>query len=292
MTQSSAIIAAPEAPLHRQAKNSSFHLAMLLLPREKRKALLTLYAVCRALDDAVDDAPAPQAAQSALGRWQQELEAVFRHGQPALPLAREFQLVHQRYHFDYADMQAMLAALQQDARGEMRCPTLQALERYCYGVASTVGLMSMRIFSCIESQAQPFAIALGHALQLTNILRDVITDARMNRIYLPIEMLGETFSPESILLNPQSIQHSCAALAQNARHYFAEADLLAQQLPPRLIAPALAMRDVYSLYWRKLEILHWLPPLIGKLPLTPQEKATLAARSSHYLLGKFKPVEL
>lgn len=292
MTHPSATAATPATNLHQQAKGSSFHVAMLLLQKDKRKALLTLYALCRALDDAVDDAPTPQAAHAALGQWQKELDSVFYNGTPISTLAREFQTVHRHYHFDYADMQAMMAALQRDAQGNMCCPTLSELEHYCYGVASAVGLMSMQIFGCSNAEARPFAIALGQALQLTNILRDVLTDARLNRIYLPMEILGEAITPEAIMDNPQSVQYACTALAQRARQFFMEADSLATYLPSRAIAPALAMRDVYAIYWRKLEARYWLAPSNGKLLLTPNEKAALTTRASGYLLGKFRPIEL
>ena len=292
MTFSSATDTAAATNPHMQAKNSSFHMAMLLLPKAKRKALLTLYAVCRALDDAVDDAPTPQAAQMALQQWNQELDAVFHYGTPTLSLTRDLQVIHQRYQFNYADMQSMLAALQCDAQERMLCPSLTELEHYCYGVASAVGLMSMQIFGCDNPQARPFAIALGHALQLTNILRDVLTDAALGRVYLPIEVLEAPITPAAILYNPPTIQPACAILAQRAKKYFLEADALATYLPTRAIAPALAMRDVYGLYWHKLQTLHWHSPATGKIPLTTTEKASLVARASSYLLGQFKPVEL
>lgn len=272
--------------LHAQAKDSSFNKAMLLLPRGKRKALLTLYALCRALDDAVDDAPTHEAAQANLAQWRSEMDAVFAGDTPSTQLAQEFMAVHQHYDFSKADMDAMLDALQRDAAGNVHHLSAAELEAYCYGVAGVVGLMSMRIFGCEQPEARPFAIALGHALQLTNILRDVLTDARIDRVYLPDAHL----TAQAVLATPPL--DLCATVGANAREYFVTADSLAVALPTRAIAPALAMRDVYATYWRKLHAQAWQPPQDGKIPLNKSEKAALATRASRYMLGRFKPVEL
>lgn len=266
-----AALAQPDLASH--ARGSSFHKAMLLLPRGKRKALLALYALCRKLDDAVDDAPDSAAAQANLACWQREMDAVFAGRTPADATAQAFATLHKEYDFRQEDMQAMLDALSLDAQGAMVHPAPARLEVYCHGVAGAVGLMAMRIFGCDQPEARPFAIALGHALQLTNILRDVAVDARMGRIYLPAGTLP-------------------AQLGTQARARFAEADALGMALPTRAIAPALAMRDVYALYWQKLEANGWRAPEDGKIPLTKSEKTHLATRASGYLLGRFRAVEL
>lgn len=283
--------ATQERQLHDAAQGSSFHAAMLLLPKGKRKALLTLYAVCRVLDDAVDDAPDHATARSALDGWQAEMDAVFADGLPVTALAQDFQEAHQHYGFHKDDMEAMLDALRMDAEGRMCRPPLALLERYCYGVASAVGLLSMRIFGDASDHARPFAIALGHALQRTNILRDVRRDAAMGRIYLPQEWLEQPLTPAQLQEDAAPV-HTACRLAEQAREYFLQADSHGQHLPPRAIAPALAMRDVYALYWRKLAQRNWESPADGRIPLSTAEKAHLASRAGHYMLGRFKPVDL
>lgn len=278
-----------EQRLHASASGSSFHAAMLLLPKRKRKALLALYALCRAQDDAVDDAPDAATALAALEDWQREMDCVFTEGMPVTPLAQEFQEAHQQYGFDPADMQAMLDALRMDAEGRMLRPTAAELEQYCYGVASAVGLMSMRIFGCEGEHARPFAIALGHALQRTNILRDVQRDAAIGRIYLPLDA---EITPELLQQDTTTAHAACIALAAEAREYFHHADAHGKHLSARAIAPALAMRDVYALYWRRLKQQDWHAPASGKIPLSKADKATLAARASSYMFGQFKPVDL
>lgn len=274
------------------ASASSFRRAMLLLPHERRVALHTLYALCRALDDAVDNASSPQQAQARLAAWQTELEAAFGSATPQSPLAQDFQHLHRHYRFDKADMDAMLAALQQDAQGHMLSPSMDALERYCYGVASTVGLMAIRIFGCEGNDARRFAIALGHALQLTNILRDVLRDAQIGRIYLPRAVTGKDVTPTRLLQSPEIVQLACSSLSHLARQRFEEADGYAAHLPPRTIAPALAMRDVYASYLRALAAMNWNPPRSGTIHLRYFEKVSLALRACGYLLGFYRPALL
>lgn len=271
---------------------SSFRRAMLLLSRDRRKALHTLYMLCRALDDAVDNAPSNQEAQERLAAWKKELETAFSSATPQWPLACAFQQLHRSYHFDKADMDAMLAAFELDARGDMVAPSMEVLERYCYGVAGAVGLMAMRIFGCKGENARSFAVALGHALQLTNILRDVIRDAQIGRIYLPREFIGENITPAQLSQLPGTTQNACAALAILARKRFEEADRHAARLPARAIAPALAMRDVYALYWHALERVGWHPPIQGNIRLNYSEKALLALRACGYLFGRYRAAPL
>lgn len=281
-----------DAALHSTARGSSFHMAMLLLPKHKRKALLTLYALCRVLDDTVDDAPDPVTAKAGLAQWETELQQVFHAQKASTPLTQDFLHAHQRYGFMWEDMQAMLAALHADAEGQMLRPSRALLTRYCYGVASAVGLMSMRIFGCDNAHARPFAIALGHALQLTNILRDVQTDATIGRIYLPQDVLPADITVAQLCTDTTAALPACAALAQQAQAYFIEADSHGIHLPPRAIAPALAMRDVYAAYWRHLQAQQWRAPEQGRIRLSGAEKAALAQRASSYMLGRFKPVIL
>ncbi|MCH2546398.1 MAG: phytoene/squalene synthase family protein [Alphaproteobacteria bacterium] len=274
------------------AKGSSFHKAMLLMPKTKRKAMLILYAVCRALDDAVDDAPIAADAIHALALWEKDMEAIFIGNVPHHALAQDFAEIYRHYQLQPDDMRAMLAALSMDAQQRMCHPSMAELEQYCYGVAGAVGLMSMQIFGCNHPDARLFAVALGHALQLTNILRDVRIDATMGRIYLPHEFLASTITTQKILLDPTVTHSACAKLGALAHARFMEAEALANHLPTRTIAPALAMRDVYALYWCKLAAQDWRAPLSGKITLNATEKAKLATRASGYMLGKYQPVIL
>lgn len=284
MTASTDIFPALDQP----AEGSSFRLPMWLLPGSRRRALFMLYGICRALDDVVDDAPSAQAANEALNRWESELDNIFRNNRPETALGRDFLALHTTYGFEPDDAYAMLHALRMDAKGRMVYPSSVELEHYCYGVAGCVGLLTMKIFGCDAPQARPFAVALGHALQCTNILRDVVEDAQNGRVYLPKEAFDGTAppAPEALVQAPQQAADACRSLGEKAGNYYREASELAQQLPARTIAPALAMGDVYACYWRQLRRREWHPPETSALSLSYADKMKVAANALRHLAGR------
>lgn len=251
------------AVIRQAVKGSSFRLPLLLLPRQKREDMQVLYAYCRALDDTVDDAPDHEAALHQLAFWEGETAAICGDGIPTHPIAIAMAELHQRVGFRPQDLWDMLASMRMDAEGKMQAPSSETLERYCYGAASCVGLLSMRVFGCEGETADRFAYVLGQALQLTNILRDRKVDAEKNRDYLP---------------HGQSPQD----LTAKAHGYFAEAEKLAEYLPTRSIAPALAMRDVYRFYLDWLEKHDFQAPIDGKIHLNWLKKWQLGWRAAGY----------
>lgn len=275
-----------DATTQHAAKNSSFRLPMRLLPRQKREDLLALYAYCRALDDAVDESPDAATALKQLAFWEQETAVLLAGGKLTHPVMLALQDVHQRVGFNADDMRDMLAAMRMDAEEHMLYPTLAELEQYCHGVASCVGLMSMRVFGADNTHARPFALHLGHALQLTNIWRDVVVDAGKNRVYIAREWIKDAYpSPEELRHNPQLLAASYGELAETAQKHYNLAAYHAQYLPTRAIAPALAMRDVYQLYWKKLNTAGGIPPMQGKIVLGKRSKCSLVLRASAYMLS-------
>ncbi len=178
--------------------SKTFFLAASLLPESKRRATLALYAFCRVSDDLVDrPAPSPggRLPLALLDHWRQQV--VSETGQPSASLA---ELEHaQQVSLAWADarraygiprgyVEQLIDGLALDLK-RVRYETFPELARYCYGVACTVGLMSMHITGYTGRDALPYAIRLGVALQLTNILRDVGDDWRGGRLYLPLDEL-------------------------------------------------------------------------------------------------------
>ncbi len=166
----------------------SFHLASSLLPAEKRRAVRALYAFCRISDDIVDrceTASSREDVERQLARWRRrvsELPAADDLVVTAWTDARTRWGVPQRY------AEQLIDGVAQDLQ-PVPYETFEDLTDYCYGVASTVGLMSMHIIGYSGAEAIPYAIKLGVALQMTNILRDVAEDWRLGRVYLPQEDL-------------------------------------------------------------------------------------------------------
>lgn len=166
--------------------SKSFYFASGLLPEEKRSAVRALYAFCRTVDDIVDK-PSDAERDSQLDYWRTVVEnASFAdHDRVAAAWADTLTRYHIPRHYALQLIDGVARDLCQS-----RYQTFDELATYCYGVASTVGLMSMWIVGFTSQEAVPYAIKLGVALQMTNILRDVGEDYRNGRLYLPREELA------------------------------------------------------------------------------------------------------
>jgi 15-cis-phytoene synthase len=172
----------------------TFSLATGLLRPEKRRAMRALYAFCRTCDDLVDSGH--QDARGALEEWRREVLAPTPP--PSNLVAVAWADTRVRYHIPSRYAEQLIAGVGRDLCHQ-RYRTFEDVATYAYGVASTVGLMSMHIIGFEGEQAIPYAIALGVALQLTNILRDIGDDWRAGRLYLPLEELAAYELTESDL---------------------------------------------------------------------------------------------
>jgi phytoene synthase len=168
------------------AHSKSFHFASGLLPEEKRSAVRALYAFCRTVDDLVDES-ADIERDSQLEYWRGMVEHASFADNDLVAAAWADTLT--RYHIPRHYALQLIDGVARDL-SQSRYQTFEELATYCYGVASTVGLMSMYIVGFHSNEAVPYAIKLGVALQMTNILRDVGEDYRNGRVYLPREELA------------------------------------------------------------------------------------------------------
>ena len=225
----------------------SFYRASGFLSREKRHAVRALYAFCRVTDDIVD-CPDCNARQS-LSEWRR---IALTTEPPADNLvAVAWADARQRYGIPLRLTEQLIDGVARDLE-PTRYATFDDLTIYAYGVASTVGLMSMRIVGYRNAGAIPYAIKLGVALQLTNILRDVRTDAERGRIYLPLSELARfKVSPEEILRfeYSQRFYELANSVAQRARHFYR---LARETLPAADRRSMVAAELMGSVYWRLL----------------------------------------
>jgi phytoene synthase len=171
-----------------QANSRTFHLASGMLPQDKRKAVRALYAFCRSSDDLVDETRGLAQADEVFANWRVRLSNPHPAAHDPVPLAWADTQSRYRIPLGYADQ--LMTGVSRDLT-QKRYDSFTELAEYCYGVASTVGLMSMHIVGFESRDALPYAVKLGIALQLTNILRDVGEDWRAGRLYLPLEELAE-----------------------------------------------------------------------------------------------------
>jgi squalene synthase HpnD/squalene synthase HpnC len=242
---------------------TSFYWGMRLLPDAKRKAMYAIYAFCREVDDLADGNAPVTAKLEALAGWRREVDALFA-GTPSRPTALALLDPIARFDLPAAEFHAIIDGMEMDAAGTMRAPPLRDLRRYCRCVAGAVGLLSIRVFGADGEHARRGALALGEALQLTNILRDLSEDAARGRLYLPRELLQQhrvaDADPASALHDP-NLGNVCNALALQARACFADADSYFKRGDRRQLRPALIMMHVYrrtldrliARGWRRLD---------------------------------------
>jgi len=258
------------------ASGTSFGGAMRLLPAERRHGMFAVYAFCRVVDDIADE-PAPLAEKRALlADWRDRIAAICA-GRPRAeePLDRALAWVTSRFGCQQADFLAVLDGMETDAEERVRIPDLPALMVYCDRVACAVGRLSNPVFGIAPADSPALASAVGGALQLTNILRDVAEDAARDRIYLPADRLAAhgLCAPDmeadarSILDHP-AVPAVRAELATLAQARFAEADALFARLPHGPARPARVMKEVYHALFRRLDAKGWdevrHPPKVPK----------------------------
>jgi phytoene synthase len=229
--------------------------AFILLPREKRDAMSALYAFCRAVDDVADGdcVPAPQRREQ-LVAWRSDIWTACEDefGDPEFVLNQEFKPVIQKYKLPFALFDELIQGCEMDL-DTMRYENFEQLELYCHRVASVVGLLSIEIFGYKNPACHDYAVYLGKALQLTNILRDVKNDAARGRIYLPQTELKKFNVTDAEILNSQYSDRYFAlasSVAERAKHFYS---LAQKTLPPEDRKSMVAAELMGSVYWQLLQ---------------------------------------
>jgi phytoene synthase len=241
---------------------TSFYWAMKLLPAERRAAMFAIYAFCRAVDDVVDEPGTPAAKAAGLAGWRAEVGRVY-DGRPATEIGRALAVAARRFDLQSDDLLAIIDGMAMDMGAPIRGPRLAELELYCDRVAVAVGRLSVRAFGTPQPAGQRLATALGRALQLTNILRDLAEDAALGRLYLPDEWLAEagiaTRDPDAVLHHP-GLPAACGRVAALARRHFDEAGAIMAGCPRATVRPARVMYEVYRRVLDRLEARGWAEP--------------------------------
>lgn len=235
---------------------SNLALAFVLLPREKRDGMSALYAFCREVDDAADDESLPvEERRERLAAWRADVRRACGTETPHFLVNRELQPFIQRHHLPFELFDELIKGVEMDLDIK-RYADFPTLEQYCYRVASVVGLLSIEIFGYQDPACREYAIFLGKALQLTNILRDVRSDAERGRIYLPLSELEHfKVDPEEILRLEYSVRFRdlAASVGERARHFYQQARVTLPAIDRRSMVAAELMGSVYWRLLRKLE---------------------------------------
>ncbi len=258
------------------ASGSSFYYAFLFLPAERRRAITALYAFCREVDDAVDEASELQLAAAKLAWWRSEVANLYA-GNAQHPVTRALHPFSEKFAISAERLNEIIDGMEMDLT-QTRYLDWPGLERYCYLVAGVVGLLAAGIFGYRNPRTLDYARELGIAFQLTNVIRDVGEDARKNRIYIPMDELARFNVPASDILQIRESAGFRALRAFQAerarRHYDAAMTLLPAE-DRRAQRSGLIMAAIYRALLEEIEG-DGFRVLTRKTSLTPLRKLYIA----------------
>ncbi len=283
-----------------RGSGSSFFYAFLFLSPEKRRAMMSLYAFCREVDDIADEIKDKEVAMPKLGFWREEVDRVYA-GEARHPVGIELMWTVKHYPIEKEQLTEMIEGMMMDVVGK---PTVtdKDLDLYCYRVAGVVGLMSIAVFGYSNEQSKQFALRMGDALQLTNILRDVYEDTKINRIYLPQQTRAKFKVTDQDIRNGfGDNEKTNANLKALMQHYLDKAEQAYQgaldALPSedrKSLTPSLMMGAIYYAHLAKLKSVGfdvWQHPA----RLTPLKKIWVAWKAYRYekkAMKKNRPLKL
>ena len=249
-----------------KSRDTSFYYSFLVLPPDKRNAIVAVWDFCRAVDDAVDEiAPdsvrgegLPEAvrekAAASLAAWRQEVAAVYE-GRPSTPQGAALQPFVGRFNLPRAQFEALIDGVEMDLTLH-RYPDFDTLVQYCHRVASSVGLICVEIFGYKDPRARDYAVSLGVALQLTNIVRDVAVDLKKGRVYLPTDDMAWFQVTEDELragvVTPrirQLLRYQC----RRARQFYQQASANLPDADAQSLVAAQIMGAIYFGILRRIE---------------------------------------
>ena len=234
------------------ARDTSFSYSFLVLPDEQRQAIGLVWDFCRAVDDAVDEAPDEVTGAREIGRWREEVGRLFGGGAPLTPQGQNLAPVVAAFSLSRQPFDDLVDGVEMDLRHKTY-QTFDELSGYCRRVASAVGLMCIEIFGARDSRSRDYAFNLGLALQLTNIIRDVAVDLKNGRVYLPQEDLARFGVSEADLragVVTPAMRNLLAHQCQRARQFYTAA---AQAMPHAEAARLIAAEIMGGIYFEILQ---------------------------------------
>ena len=268
------------------ATASNFYYSFLLLPRAERRAIKDVYTFCRLLDDVVDEDPAGRNPYAELESWRNEIEAIYQ-GAPSTEFGEQLLVSVEEFDLPKQSFLDLIDGMEMDLKWHSY-QTFADLREYCYRAASAVGLICIEIFGYESARTREYAVNLGLALQLTNILRDLKEDAARGRIYIPIEDLdrfgySERELRENLYNAPfiEMMKHEHS----RARSYFAKA---AGSLPEQDRASMFAAEIMSAIYRELLDQMPGVQFDVFHNRLTVSKRRRLHIALSIWLKSKLK----
>ena len=258
---------------------SSFYYSFMFLPPNRRRAITALYAFCREVDDVVDECHDPAIAATKLVWWRHELAQLYA-GKPEHPVTQALQPALAEFNLPQEQLLEIIDGMEMDLQ-QSRYLDFKALSLYCYRVASVVGSLAAEIFGYQERKTQKYAHDLGMAFQLTNIIRDVGEDARMGRIYLPIDDLQRFEVTAADILNARysdNFRRLMEFQIERAEQYYVQAMSELPAVDRKTQRPGLVMAAIYRTLLDEIKR-DGCQVLTQRTSLTPVRKLWIAWRT-------------
>ena len=262
------------------ASGSSFYYSFLFLEPVTRQAITALYALCREVDDVVDETEDPQIARAKLAWWRTEIAALYE-GRASHPVTKALAESITHFKLPREQLLEIVDGMEMDL-DQNRYLDFKALNLYCYRVAGVVGLLAAEIFGYKNQDTLKYANDLGIAFQLTNIIRDVGEDARRGRVYLPLEDLKKFDVSVSDILNARYNERFVALMnfqADRAEQYYEQALAQLPKADRKSQRTGLIMAAIYRTLLKEIRHDNFLV-LDRRTSLTPLRKLWIAWRTA------------
>ena len=234
---------------------SSFYWGMRCLPEFKRRAMFSIYAFCRVVDDIADEKSTKLSKKKQISLWVNKIHNLYKHKDQKTSLLRELRKSIDRFNLEKNDFLSIIKGMQMDINENILFPETSKLKLYCERVAVAVGFLSIDIFQIKKKFGKKYAYSLGMAFQLTNIVRDFKEDLEIKRCYIPKEKLEKFRIKKKLdkLENDPKIQKVLQEILKEAHSYFKKSDDLAKKISKsKITAP-----EIMKLFYKKIHKKMW-----------------------------------
>ncbi|MBS91446.1 MAG: hypothetical protein CMM95_00110 [Rickettsiales bacterium] len=233
---------------------SSFYWGMKLLEPSKKRGMFAIYDFCRKVDDIADNSGNKISKQNKLKEWKKNINLLYNQKIGRNRLLRELAFSINKFKLRKEDFFAVIDGMMMDVSKKIQFPSKKNLKLYCTRVAVSVGLLSIRVFGLKSKLGQKYAYSLGMAFQITNIVRDFNEDLKINRCYIPMELIKKYKVEKNLrLLKKNSkIQNILQDLLIEANFYFLKSDKLSENFDKKKIVGSEIMKLFYRTLHKKM----------------------------------------
>ena len=233
---------------------SSFYWGMKLLPEIKKRAMFSVYAFCRVVDDIADNSGTIKSKKTKLNDWKKKIDSIYNNNNKNESILKELKTSIETFNLEKTDFISIIDGMLMDVKKKIQFPSKTEFELYCERVAVAVGYLSIKIFGLSGYEGKKYAYSLGMAFQLTNIVRDFREDLDMGRCYIPRSKLKKYGIKGSLsnLDKTNKIQEVLQDILKDADKFFKKADKISKNLDKKKIIASELMKQFYKKIHKKM----------------------------------------